>query len=85
MNTFPIGRRRVLGTAGAVVAAASMPAAPRAQPALAAVTPELIAAAMKEGKVSQYTSNDLSLATAIAKRFEAKYPGITFQLERSGA
>jgi len=61
-------------------------AAPRvnARPAVAKVTPELIEAAKKEGKVSHYTSDDLSIATKVAKAFEAKY-GITFQLERSGA
>jgi len=77
-------RRQLLAAA---TAWAALPAAPRSQtlPALAKVTPELIAAAVKEGKVTQYTSNDLSLATALAKAFEAKYPGITFQFERSGA
>lgn len=70
-----------------VAAMASVPAIARAQslPPLSKVTPELIAAATKEGKVVLYTSNDLSLATTMAKTFEAKYPGIVFQLERSGA
>ncbi len=56
-----------------------------AQPAVQKITPELIAAARKEGKVSHYTSDDLVQATAMAKAFEAKYPGIRFQLERTGA
>jgi iron(III) transport system substrate-binding protein len=38
------------------------------------VTPALIAAAKKEGKVVYYTSIDLPLAEKIAKAFEAKYP-----------
>jgi iron(III) transport system substrate-binding protein len=82
--TAAISRRTLLSTVGATIA---LPAAPRAQtlPPPSKVTPELIAAAVQEGKVTQYTSNDLSLATAMAKAFEAKYPGITFQLERSGA
>ncbi len=49
------------------------------------ITPELVAAARKGGKVAYYSSNDLTLATTMAKRFEALYSGITVQLERSGA
>jgi iron(III) transport system substrate-binding protein len=49
------------------------------------VTPELIAAARKEGKVVWYTSVDLPVAEAIAKAFEAKYPGIAMRVERTGA
>ena len=50
-----------------------------------AITPELIAAAKKEGKVVWYTSIDLAAAERIAKSFEAKYPGIPVRVERSGA
>ncbi len=77
-------RRAFLTTATAALA---VPARPRAQslPPAQKVTPDLIAAAKKEGRVVHYTSNDLTLATTMAKAFEAKYPGITFQLERSGA
>jgi iron(III) transport system substrate-binding protein len=49
------------------------------------VTPELIAAAKKEGKVVHYTSVDLPLAEKVAKAFEAKYPGIAVRVERTGA
>ena len=75
-------RRRLVLT-GAL--AASLPATAWAQPAAASVTPALIAAAKAEGKVAHYSSNDLTLATTLAKRFETLYPGITVQLERSGA
>lgn len=77
-----IHRRELLAGAGAL---AVLPGVARAQAAPAAITPELIAAATKEGKVSHYTSDDLTVATKVGKMFEAKYPGITFQLERSGA
>ena len=50
-----------------------------------AVTPALIEAAKKEGKVVYYTSVDLPLAEKIAKAFEAKYPGIAVRVERTGA
>src|SRR5215203_3019579 len=48
-------------------------------------TPELVAAARKEGAVVWYGSEDLQLVTAVAKAFEAKYPGISATAERSGA
>jgi iron(III) transport system substrate-binding protein len=56
-----------------------------AAPPATAITPELIAAAKKEGKVVHYTSVDLPLAERVAKGFEAKYPGITVRVERTGA
>jgi len=49
------------------------------------ITPELIEAAKKEGKVTWYTSVDLPLAEKVAKAFEAKYPGVAMKVERSGA
>lgn len=58
--------------------------AARADPATTAVTPELVAAAIKEGKVVFYTSIEVQLAETLGKAFEAKYPGITVQVERSG-
>ena len=58
----------------------------RAQaPAADAITPALIEAAKKEGKVVCYTSIDLAGAERIAKTFEAKFPGVTVQVERTGA
>jgi iron(III) transport system substrate-binding protein len=56
-------------------------AAPAAEP----VTPALIEAAKKEGKVVWYTSLDLPVAERVAKAFEAKYPGIAPRVERTGA
>ncbi len=49
------------------------------------VTPELVEAARKEGKVVFYTSMDIQVAEGLAKGFEAKYPGIRAQVERTGA
>ena len=56
-----------------------------AAPAPQAITPELIEAAKKEGKVTYYTAMDLSVAEPLAKAFEAKYPGIKVAVERTGA
>ncbi len=76
-------RRRSLVTAGLLLplAARVVSAAPAATP----VTPALIDAATKEGKVTYYTAMDLSVAEPMARTFEAKYPGIKVTVERSGA
>ena len=81
-----ISRRNVLIGSSALVAGAAfstkvMSAAPPASP----ITPQLIEAAKKEGKVVWYTSVDLPLAEKIAKSFEAKYPGVAVRVERTGA
>jgi iron(III) transport system substrate-binding protein len=49
------------------------------------VTPDLIAAAKKEGKVVYYTSTDVQVAQKLGAAFEAKYPGVKVQVERSGS
>ena len=56
-----------------------------AAPPAIAVTPDLIAAAKKEGKAVWYTSVDLPLAERIGKAFETKYPGVSCRVERTGA
>src|SRR5438034_4204891 len=86
MKTPIISRRDVLKgstafAAGTVFASPTLAAAP---PAIA-ITPQLIEAAKKEGKVVYYTSIDLPVAEKIAKAFEAKYPGMAVRTERSGA
>jgi iron(III) transport system substrate-binding protein len=79
-------RRDVLGGTAALAAATVFAAPARAEaPAAASVTPTLIEAARKEGKVVWYTSVDLPVAERVAKAFEAKYSGISVRVERSGA
>ena len=56
-----------------------------AAPEATAITPALVEAAKREGKVAYYTSIDLPMAEKIAKSFEAAYPGITVRVERTGA
>jgi iron(III) transport system substrate-binding protein len=56
-----------------------------AAPPPVSVTPELIEAARKEGKVSYYSALELNTAERLGKVFEAKYPGIAVRVERSGA
>jgi iron(III) transport system substrate-binding protein len=73
------------------VSTASMAGALFAQPLRAAalpptaVTPALIEAARKEGKLSYYSALELNVAERLGKMFEAKYPGIAVRVERSGA
>ena len=76
-----IDRRAVL-TAPAGLAIARSARAARPEPAV--LTPALIEAAKKEGKIAWYTADDLVLATKVSKSFETKY-GLSVQLERSGA
>ena len=65
---------------GAMVAGASAQA-----PAPYEATPELVEAAKKEAKVVWYTSTDVQVSEKAASAFEAKYPGIKVQVERSGS
>src|SRR6476646_2718984 len=86
MKGSGISRRDVLvgssaPAAGAVFSTRVMSAAPPPT----AITPQLIEAAKKEGKVVWYTSVDLPLAEKIAKSFEAKFPGVAVRVERTGA
>jgi iron(III) transport system substrate-binding protein len=69
---------------GTVLSWAAMPLA-NAMPAPTQVTPELVEAARKEGKVNFYTSVDVEVAEKIAAAFKAKYPGIEVLVERSGS
>src|SRR4029079_9876888 len=81
-----VTRRRVVR--GLAASSIALPLLERtafaAAPAASKVTPELVEAARKEGKVIWYTAVDLPVAERIAKAFEAKYPGIAMRVERSG-
>ncbi len=86
MKRSKISRRDVLIGSGALAAGASFSTRVlSAAPPASAVTPALIEAAKKEGKVVWYTSIDLKVSQEIAQRFEAKYPGVKVQVERTGA
>jgi len=81
-----LSRRDVLKTSaaaagGAVFAQPLKAAAPEATP----VTPVLIEAARREGKLAFYTALELNISEKLGKAFEAKYPGIAVRVERSGA
>jgi len=81
-----LSRRDVLKASTALAAGAEFARPARAAaPEPSAVTPALIEAARKEGKVSFYTALELPVAERFGKVFEAKYPGIAVRVERSGA
>ena len=71
-----------LAAAGGTIFAEPLRAAP---PPAEAITPALIEAAKKEGKVVFYTAMDLAFAERLGRSFEAKFPGIAARVERSGA
>ena len=82
------GITRRSAVAGLAATGAAVPIgreARAAAPAATPITPDLIAAATKEGKAIWYTSVDLPVAEKVTKAFEAKYPGIAIRVERSGA
>jgi iron(III) transport system substrate-binding protein len=85
MTQRRFSRRDVLKAS--TVAAGGLFASPAraAAPEPTAITPGLIEAARKEGKLFYYTSIDLPLAEKIAKSFEAAFPGIAVRVERTGA
>ncbi|MEP7058677.1 MAG: extracellular solute-binding protein [Caldimonas sp.] len=77
---------RTTALAALCVAAALCPALARAEaPAPYDVTPQLVAAAVKEAKVVFYTATDVTVAEKLATLFESKYPGVKVQVERAGA
>jgi iron(III) transport system substrate-binding protein len=79
-------RRDVLKTSTALAAGVLFAEPVRAAaPPPTSVTPELIDAARREGKISYYSALELNTAERLGKAFEAKYPGISVRVERSGA
>jgi iron(III) transport system substrate-binding protein len=86
MRKNTMSRRDVLKGSTALAAATLFAEPLRAAPPPAeAITPALVEAAKKEGKVVFYTAMDLQFAERLGRSFEAKYQGITVRVERSGA
>src|SRR6202163_1054135 len=84
MKKRKFSRRDVLKgslAVGTMFAAPVRAAPPRAE----AITPQLVEAAKKEAKVVLYSAMDLPVGEKLGKAFEAKYPGIQVQVERSGS
>src|SRR3977135_2568727 len=84
MPKVPTRRDVIKGSAalGLTVFATPLKAA---APEPVAITPALIEAARKEAKVILYSAMDLPVGEKLGKAFEAQYPGIAVQIERSGS
>ena len=86
MTKRKINRRNVLKGSAALALGTVFASPVRAQaPEPVAITPALIEAAKKEAKVVFYSSMDLPVGEKLGKAFEAAYPGISVQIERSGS
>src|SRR5262249_56864396 len=86
MENAKPSRRDVL-KASTGLAAATLFAQPlrAAAPAPSEVTPSLIAAARKEGRIAFYTALELPTAERLGQAFQATHPGIALRVERPGA
>src|ERR1700730_3391466 len=85
MNILALTRRDVLRTSAALAATTLAAPLRAAAPEPSTITPALIAAAKKEGKVVWYAAMDLPVSERVARGFEAKYPGIPVRIAPTGA
>src|ERR1700741_3929574 len=80
-----LSRRDLLKASAALGLTAVSASVKAAAPEPTAITPALVEAAKKEGKIILYSSMDLPVGEKLGKAFEAAYPGISVQIERSGS
>src|SRR6267142_3695081 len=85
MTKIKLSRRALLKASGAVAVGCFASPVRAAAPEPSPITPALIAAAKKEGRLAFYTAMDLAFAERLGKTFEEKFPGIAVRVERSGA
>jgi iron(III) transport system substrate-binding protein len=90
VKSFPSRRALLKGASASAAAAITLRGAAThiAQAATTeppVITPTLIEAARKEGKVAFYTAMDLPVAEKFGKTFEARFSGIAVRVERSGS
>src|SRR5437763_4789611 len=80
-----LSRRDVIKASAALGLSAWATRVTAGAPAPVSITPDLVEAARKEGKVVLYSSMDLPVGEKLGKAFEAHYPGVAVQIERSGS
>src|SRR5882672_12016 len=80
-----LSRRDLIKGSAALGLTAFAASVKAAAPEPVAITPALVDAAKKEAKVILYSSMDLPVGEKLGKAFEAAYPGISVQIERSGS
>ena len=82
MTKIGFSRRDVLKASTTLAAACFAQPLRAAAPAPSAITPALVEAAKKEGKLAFYTAMDLAFAERLGKTFEEKYPGVSLTILR---
>jgi len=85
MKKRKLSRRDVIKGSAALGLTAFAAPLRAAAPEPVAITPDLIEAARKEARVVLYSAMDLPVGEKLGKAFEAQYPGIAVQIERSGS
>ena len=86
MKRQGFSRRGILKGSTALALGGVFASVARAEaPPAVAITPGLIEAARREAKVVFYSSMDLPVGEKLGKAFEAQYPGVAVQIERSGS
>ena len=86
MRKRRLSRRDILKGSSALALGSVFASAARGEaPPAVAITPGLIDAARQEAKVVFYSSMDLPVGEKLGKAFEAQYPGMAVQIERSGS
>jgi iron(III) transport system substrate-binding protein len=85
MKKRKLSRRDVIKGSAALGLTAFAAPLRAAAPEPVAITPDLIEAARKEARVVLYSAMDLPVGEKLGKAFEAQYPDIAVQIERSGS
>jgi iron(III) transport system substrate-binding protein len=85
VRNITLSRRALLKSSAALAATTFAAPLAAAAPEASPVTPALVAAARKEGKVVWYAAMDLPVAEHLARGFEARYSGIAVRVERTGS
>ena len=85
MSRRTLSRREAIkGTAALGLALFASPVK-AAAPEPVAITPQLIEAAKREGKLVLYSAMDLPVGEKLRNAFQTQYPGIEVQIERAGS
>jgi iron(III) transport system substrate-binding protein len=85
MKQRKLSRREAIKASAALGLTLFAEPARAAAPEPVAITPQLIDAAKRESKVVLYSAMDLPVGEKLGNAFQAQYPGIEVQIERSGS
>jgi iron(III) transport system substrate-binding protein len=85
MKRRGLTRREVIGGSAALGLSYFAEPLKAAAPDPVAITPQLIEGARKDGKIVLYSAMDLPIGEKLGKAFEAQFPGVEVQIERTGS